>query len=487
MIYLLIELFFFGLLTTNFCYKKLPDLFLSLTAPLMGLISYVFNALILLLLHISLTSTFIMAVIGVEIIVLVIYQISHKEKFPPLKSSLYPGYLLVGLVYGAVLFFFYRFNYTYGTNDSFYMIVMARNIITTGLSKWYFASPAGMGIFVPILQTLGMLFGLDYTWFIQPFMSVVFLCLFFYFCYQCWRGHQVKPLAAIALSALVIGVILSTNIILIFVTYIHTNFDTGLFLFLSLVTLFSSVKENNQNWLFFTAIFLIAFGMMRVENVVFALMMIVIIVVDGSLSHQKLLATFLPYLVLQFLWLVQVLTMKTDSPTDQMSPAMIAIVLAGIIVVGFILLFSEMKLIRRFFSRIFPKLFPLVLIVALAIVSILKPELMWQDLVANLTNMFLTGAWGVMWWFIVIVSIILLFAAPQVVQEHIYLYLISSFFVMIMLLGFFRAPYHVDWYDSANRMYVHILPVALLYLVDKVGIWSERGAHLKNQARADPG
>jgi hypothetical protein len=38
----------------------------------------------------------------------------------------------------------------------------------------------------------------------------------------------------------------------------------------------------------------------------------------------------------------------------------------------------------------------------------------------------------------------------------------------VEILGFFRHPYHDQWFDSANRMMIHIAPLVLFLIVTQI-------------------
>jgi hypothetical protein len=482
MIPFLIEILILGILFAHLFNKKLPDLFLGLISPLLGLVLFALDVLALLVLHIKVSIIALVILMSAEIIALLLFQIIQK-KFSSIKAPIYKIFLGVSIACMGLAYFFYKFNYSFATNDSFIMIIYTRNIFETGLSRWYFVSPSGMGILIPIFQTLGMLFGNDYTWFIQPVISVIFFSLFVYFCNRSLKKYHVASWLAICLPSILVGVMLSSNIVLVFTTYIHTNFDSALFLFLGVISLFSYFEDKNENWLVFTTIFLIVFGLTRVENVFFALLVILIFLVDGKIPYKKRLTTFLPYLGFQFLWYLLVLTLHTNSPSDQISPEMMAVILAGILGVGLIVLFSEIKWIKSVLTQYLSKFFFILLIIPVVVVLLLNPATTLANMLTIMKNMFIIGHWWSLWWFIWILFIVTKIFAPRINQERNYLYMISSFFIMIIFLGYFRNPYRLNWADSGNRMFVHILPIVLIYLVERLGNWFELSrSTIKNTA-----
>ena len=46
---------------------------------------------------------------------------------------------------------------------------------------------------------------------------------------------------------------------------------------------------------------------------------------------------------------------------------------------------------------------------------------------------------------------------------------IIGFFAMIVMMGALKGS-HTDWWDSANRMYIHILPLMVFYLILRLNV-----------------
>jgi hypothetical protein len=153
---------------------------------------------------------------------------------------------------------------------------------------------------------------------------------------------------------------------------------------------------------------------------------------------------------------------------------MMVVVLAGILGVGLIVLFSEKNWGKPVLTQYLSKYFPMLLIIPVLLVFLLNPATTLANILTIMKNMFITGHWWSMWWFVWIFFIITTIFAPRIPQERNYLYTIAAFFVMLIFLGYFRKPYRLNWADSGNRMFVHILPIVLMYLVDRLGVWFEQ-------------
>jgi hypothetical protein len=134
MIPFLIEILISGILFAHLFNKKLPDVFLGLISPLLGLVLFALDVLALLVLHIKVSIIALVILMSAEIIALLLYQIIRK-KFSSIKAPIYKVFLGVSVACFGLVYFFYKFNYSFATNDSFIMIIYARNIFETGLSR----------------------------------------------------------------------------------------------------------------------------------------------------------------------------------------------------------------------------------------------------------------------------------------------------------------------------------------------------------------
>ncbi|MDY6873298.1 MAG: hypothetical protein SVR81_04940 [Chloroflexota bacterium] len=460
----LIELFLLGLAITTYFAGKLPDFFLAVTGVLVGYLVYFMNGFILVLVDVPLRASWMALLVSLELAGVILHQGLTKRLVSGMTRSLWLHYLGVAVVYFGVLVFFYFNNFFFATTDSVYLVVMARNLVESGLSKWYFSSPRGMGLFVPFIQTIPMLFGLDYAWFIQPAFMAAFIALFVFFAERSARRFIQSKVMRGLLVFLTAVLYVSADLVFIMTTYIHTNFDSGLFFFLAIASLYFGVEEDQPAWFVFVPAFLMGFGALRTENVITALILILIYVGSQKIQSRIQRRVFLPYLIFQFGLYLRILLMHPDTYSDQMSNGQILIVLAGVAAVAAVLYLTETKFLRSF---ILPRLWWLVPAGLLAVVSVLGAfnfQHLLGNLQVNLKAFFVTGNWGAVWW--VVVALALLFSFRiQFPQKQQLLGLILSFFIMIALLGMLRVPYHERWFDSANRMLAHIAPLVLFYLI----------------------
>jgi apolipoprotein N-acyltransferase len=89
---------------------------------------------------------------------------------------------------------------------------------------------------------------------------------------------------------------------------------------------------------------------------------------------------------------------------------------------------------------------------------------MLSSLVSILQAISLTGSWGLTWYVIFFLATELYFARRDATEHRCLFMILVSFILVVYNLAYFRAPYHNQEFDSANRLVLQALPLVLLYL-----------------------
>jgi hypothetical protein len=110
-----------------------------------------------------------------------------------------------------------------------------------------------------------------------------------------------------------------------------------------------------------------------------------------------------------------------------------------------------------------------------------KPEHMRKSVYSIVVNMLETREWGITW-LVFLFLLGLSFIGPRLPFDELFFYGIPAFFSVLTALVYFRNPYHTGWGDSANRMFTHILPIVVLYVLMKAaqGIWNDLNSDEKD-------
>ena len=142
------------------------------------------------------------------------------------------------------------------------------------------------------------------------------------------------------------------------------------------------------------------------------------------------------------------------------------LIIGALLAFGLLVLASEWKWVKRTLMPHLSKIMLGSLVLLLVFMVIQKPEHMMKSAYINVLNLFRFGRWGITW---LIFSLLFIFSAtgPRVPKGESLFYTIISFYGLLLAIAYFRNPYRIGWYDSANRMLTHILPIVVLYVLMK--------------------
>jgi len=467
MVLFLIEIYLLGWAIASFFRDKLSAFFLAFLAVLLGLFGFFINSVVLALFQVGLTAMVHAGVMGGELVALVLIKwlLFRKTLLKFELKNLW--FLAAGALFVLGSWILSQSGLVYATTDSLYLIIMGENLLESGFLEWYFTSPLQWGVFVPVLQTIGMLFGYDYTWFVQPVISFTFLVLFAFVIYKASQKLSSHKIIPIVLTILSISLLVSSNIYWIAQFYIHTNLDTAISLFLVITSLYFAIQDGEDSWLGITGIFIIMLGMIRIENVILAALIIVLTIATRKVAHRKLLWTLLPYLIFQIAYNLVIIRINPMGFADLLSVSQLQLVTAGLVGLAIFIVISKHSLIQ---NKIIAKMNGFVVIgigLLLLGVVLLRPEKIFLDTWDNLYTMFGTGQWFATFWGSVILLLLVKAKDKNSMNPFLSIF-IFAFFSMIIILGYFKGNYHNAWYDSANRMYIHVLPIILFYLSVKI-------------------
>ena len=102
----------------------------------------------------------------------------------------------------------------------------------------------------------------------------------------------------------------------------------------------------------------------------------------------------------------------------------------------------------------------------------------------------LTGGWDAAWLTVVaLLALLLLYYRQYLVKQPVSILGLSLllYYLAILLMSLYRALYHPQWNDSANRMFTQLLPLFVLFvtLVLEQVINTNQNDHDKNMPMAE--
>ena len=463
MILYLIELYITGALLVNLLTDKLPSAVQAVSGIVLGYLLYVLNSMALIAVGIGMSQASVVVLTSIECLGFLIGLFVKRKSGGQIRKTFSLSFWIVGLIYFALLYIFYELNLTFITNDSLYLILYGQDLIQSGFSEWYLASPASMGIYIGLIHAMGMLFGLDYVWFIQPVLSAILIAAMVYFGNKSVIRYLHKKWLSLVLVVGATLLFVTANLTYGMLVYNHTNLSSGLFLFLIVVSLYFAIEEDNEGWLVLSGLSLISFGLMRIENPLIALIVIFLYLSSGKLSLRQSIFTFIPYLLIQGIWYFSVYLMDIETFLSSMGDGQILLISIACFAMIFVILFSRWRILKWILDWA-GKLLPFIFLAVWSVLGALNPSTFLTNLQAIMSNFFVSGNWGFFW----IINIPLLFISlfsDHFPQKRLLLRILISFFAVIEILGFFRVPYHNQWYDSANRMMIHIAPLVTFFIV----------------------
>ncbi|HEY59640.1 MAG TPA: hypothetical protein G4N92_02980 [Anaerolineae bacterium] len=378
---------------------------------------------------------------------------------------------VVSAIFVSFLLFiilFTKINYSTPTQDSLFLLVMAQNISKNGLDNWVIASPASWGIFLPIIQSISSFLGEDYLRSLMPTFALSFLCLFSYMLWKFSTSMGVEIRKKIVIIIISLFVLITTPLFLLNFFYIHTNLISSVFFFAALTTFSMSSIEKEKNWLVFSMLAFWGFNLSRIENPIFTLVYFGMSLSFNKLSYKSRLIYLTPTILMVIFWYFSIARMNLGTFTDILDSSRSSTIALVYFLFLVAIIMSNFKWVEKRLLKNLNSLLFISLIFLLAWMFNEKPQHMTANLIGVLKNLFITGSWGA-FWYLFLLSFLISIITPPFHYEGLFKFGIPVYFMCLLVLGFIRKlPYHDIWSDSANRMVINIMPIALLYMQLKI-------------------
>jgi len=450
-----------GQLTGLLLAKRIPLLYIMVSGFLWGSVEFVVFLLIWLCLGIPYTGLTLWVFIGTTFISLVIWNVKLGSLQILLRKENLQRLFFVWLVFCAVFSFAVNVNMTQATSDSFVYLMNGRSLPYLGFDHPTSFWLGSFGVFIPMLQSASVFLQVGYLEVLQPIIWFsllgTFLILLVISIEQLTETRNVAWVVA-ALTTIGLGTI---NFLVFQMFYLHTNLIEGLFLLNALGCAWLAMVKTERGWLVLSMFSLLGFSLGRVEAPIVALLFLPAMIGSGRFSLRELTLTVAPFLVLSSMWLV-VIAVLIGSGTRLLTPLRILVILAGYVGMGLLVGGQRYQWVRKLSTRgIEFVLWGCVILIS--ILFILRSAHMLESVVNLAHNLFVSGRWGITW-YIVIILWLFSYWEKNLPQKDIFQFGLPAYFLFILSLVFLRAPYHENWWDSANRMMTHLFPAILFYL-----------------------
>jgi hypothetical protein len=346
------------------------------------------------------------------------------------------------------------------TSDSSYIARFGQNI---GLgnyeaSRWIFSKD---GPLVPFMHSITNLLDQKLFWQYQQVLSLDLVAIVFYTMYTIIR-EQKSILQSFVASTVLVSLMAVSNIFLFHVFYIHVNIISALYMYLFFFALVKMQQQPGRAYELLALLSLIAFSLVRLEAPLFVIVILLVTSFRQGWSYVNRLKLIIPFVVVFVAWYARVYFILPEVP-DLLTKELVIAFISVLVGFGLFAIVSGLKALDSIVKRT-----PFLTLIALVLVSIIftviKPEHMLSSLESIVRNILLDGNWGLTWYVIFFLATELYFASRDATERHWMLMVLVTYTLVVYNLAYFRVPYHIGEFDSANRLLLQALPLVLLYL-----------------------
>jgi hypothetical protein len=364
-------------------------------------------------------------------------------------------------------------NFTFTTNDSFWTLSLARQLVEAqGLSPHAGRQLASWGILGVQIEAFGPLIGQEYLRALHPMLWLSLIGSFFFFSRDALVILGSSSRASLGMSMLATTSLSTTVFFLFQAFYIHNNFAASTFLWLASALFWLGTRLRRESLFVPAGLLLLAFSLTRTETPMAAAILLAALATTG-IRRATLLQILLPITTVILLWYGR-LYLLIGEGTHILNPERVILCIVPIAALTAAALLSPASLWKAAAPRTASIVLGL-LAILLVTLFILKPEHMLsscQNLFRNLTG---GGGWGITWRSMALLSL-LAFFRPKFLHQEIFSTTAAAYVLLILVMAGARVPYRVSWWDSANRMLVHLLPIVLFYVTARLGSADKSGA-----------
>ena len=363
-------------------------------------------------------------------------------------------------------YLFHKFNYTYIGPDSIAFIANGRQIFLKGLTELTKNEMVLRGIFLPLIQAASVMTRFQYLSSFAPMLNFSF---FVTFCYLCWYSTRQVGNNLIRVLAIVFTILplVGIPIILEHLFYVHVNLPSAAYFSVAVISLWLALLEKNEDWFILGLVALTGFNLLRIEAPIFSIAVLILVVHKEEIGRKYRLFSLLPFSLFFIAYYSYLTLLLSGNDTYILSPArsMVIVVMYGMLLVYFFLL--KIKLLPKMLVEWLPNLMVGVLVLAIGLFFVSNPVAMKSAVSVWFNNLITNGFWGATW-FILIPALIILSLLKGSMNEHLFIYWIVSFILILILINFQAYPIHYNNSgDSANRIMIHIVPVIYYYFLIK--------------------
>lgn len=460
----LFGLYLFGLYFGLLFKRQLPLALIGASGFLWGALFWVMGGVVLSIAPlpyspVSVLILFLILGIGLGILHL-------RDKTWHLTRPELTGLLPFAIGFLLVLLLANQYNFSYVSSDSIEQLITARRIAAEGLSRGVIEALSLRGVYLSQLQSASAFLGADYLAAAQPAFAFTFALVFFTLSWKVISHLLSNQRLLLALTVLTSLALFSTYFILFQAFYIHNSLISAVYLFTGVSCFWLAVREGEDSWMVLGMLALLGFSLARTEAPIFALIFLLLLLSTDRIPYRTRLISVLPALFFIASWYVFLLT-QMGTGTKILNPEKTLVIIAALVACGILVLLSELKWVKRFLLPYLPQIMLGILLLVLLVMAFYKPEHIKGSLYVSLLNTLRYGRWGLTWLVFSQLLLLVSILGPRLPGERFFFFGIPTFLCLLLAMVYFRNPYRIGWYDSANRMLTHILPIVVLYVLMK--------------------
>jgi len=338
--------------------------------------------------------------------------------------------------------------------DSIEQIAFGRALAEGGWDSSYGFLVATWGMVLPLEQAASVVFGIDVIRGGSGLLAVSLLALL---ALTIWLLADEARVTAAVLAVVFLA---STNFFAFQSAYVHNSLPSATFLLMFLSGLALATKTGDGSWLELSFVGIMGFALCRTEGILFSVAALVLAasVIEKTSLWSRFRRFVTAYVVVMLLWCFVWMSL-IGTGSDIMTKERIIIQMAALVFgLGMIVLPWDI------FGRIrtnMPEIAVVASLAAILLSYIWQPEHTLKNLQVILGNLLQDGRWGMAWWSVIVAAPLALSLASGRNSRALISFAIV-FVSLVVLMGLMRIPYRLGWFDSANRIFTHLLPLLVL-------------------------
>jgi len=359
-------------------------------------------------------------------------------------------------------------NFSILTYDSHYIVMTGSILAQDGAFAPSIMERLGdYGVFEVLAHSLVMFTRQTFLFSLAPVFAASTVALFGVVLDLALDALEVRVPRRRLLVALVTAATFSAYMLFRHAFYIHTNLGSATYLFGFCALFWLSEVEESTDALPIAFIALTALGLHRIEAPLVCVLFLSLTVLGSRLPARAVLVPLAGFTLATIGWYL-LLASGVSASSEFLTPGR-CYLLAGITVAFFayaaLSSWRPFAFLRRW-HRYMPALLALVFGLALVAAFALRFHHMQSSAAGWFTCLLQAPYWEGVWEAIIVLALLGLFA-PAPPNRWVFVVGIPAYMALILLLVWKRTPYYNGMGDSASRMAIHLVPLALFYFALK--------------------